>query len=578
MKNSKYFPFERNKYFYGKLLSVDDFELEQKYINNKRRMTNRFLYGTGIVAGLYVVKIDDKTISVESGIALDSFGREIVIDTPVIKKLWLIDGFKSCVEESEKDYVYLCLDYNEEEVGAVHNLAGNSILQEEETFNKIREGYRLYLTDNEPEQNILDKTELYETCQILYAQDGIIIKQFVSKYAIAGGEASIRIEIENLTKKYLAFSYDLILECFTYSGQPVLNVNFNEMQYEKTGKYTLLYKIEATDSVGLTGSVIRNKDSIRMFLDKEKHSINLEEENISLKIIDEDIRLQIMKDYYRTAMDNVVKIYQQNRLYLAKLYLLHIGDSYVIDRVENVPFNQYILNQNLSSAIHQLTIEGNEKKNKAVLNEAESRLSRKSDSSNGLNMAYGKYWMDLHGGGQKGKRYVSEEITHGLGLGSAMIQVGIEGENGEVTFGSSEIFEDTDPMIELAVKVFPERGTFQIGGRLLEQVIKSGVNIHWNAILNAEEKIVEKATRKIFIKPSVLELETRQSHYLEIVCSNMSDHTVEWKVKEHGGTISENGMYTAPNTPGVYEVVAQSIAFPEVKASIFVIVRDNSLK
>ena len=45
MKNTKLFPFERNKYFYGKLLSVDDFELEQDYMNNKRRMLNRYLNG-----------------------------------------------------------------------------------------------------------------------------------------------------------------------------------------------------------------------------------------------------------------------------------------------------------------------------------------------------------------------------------------------------------------------------------------------------------------------------------------------------------------------------------------------------
>lgn len=42
MKNMKYFPFERNKYFYGKLLTVDDFETEQRYMNDKRRVLNRF--------------------------------------------------------------------------------------------------------------------------------------------------------------------------------------------------------------------------------------------------------------------------------------------------------------------------------------------------------------------------------------------------------------------------------------------------------------------------------------------------------------------------------------------------------
>ena len=575
MKNSKYFPFERNKYFYGKLLSVDDFELEQRYINNKRRMTNRFLYGMGVVVGLYVVRVDEKTISVESGFALDAFGREIVIDTPVIKKLSLLEGFKNCVEDSQKDYVYLCLNYNEEEAGAVHNVTGNSMMQGEETFNKIKETYQLYLTEREPEQTILDKSELYETCQILYAQDGMIIKQFVSKYAIAGSGTQIRIEIENLTKKYLAFSYELMLERFTYGGQPSIIINFDEMQYEKTGRYTIVYTLEVTDSVGIQGAIVRNKDSVHMFINKEECHINLEQETIFVNIIEEDIRQQIMKDYYRTDMENIVKNSEQNQLYLAKLYLLHVGGSYVIDKVDNVPFNQYILKQNLSSAIHQLSIDGHGKKNKNMSHEGGySKFNGKNEAEKGIHMAQGKYWLDLEGGGQKGSRYVSEEITHGLGLGSAMIQVGIEDEDGGITYGSSEIFEDTDPMIELAVKVFPEKGTFQIGGRLLEQVIKSGVNIRWNAILNTEEKIVELATRKIFIKPSVLELATRESHYLEAICSNISDNTIQWKVKEHGGSITENGMYTAPNTPGVYEVVAQSMAFPEIKASIFVIVRD----
>ena len=59
MKNLKSFPFERNRYFYGKLLSVEDFETEQKYFNDKRRTINRFLFGSGVVCGLGVVEVDD---------------------------------------------------------------------------------------------------------------------------------------------------------------------------------------------------------------------------------------------------------------------------------------------------------------------------------------------------------------------------------------------------------------------------------------------------------------------------------------------------------------------------------------
>lgn len=577
MKNSKYFPFERNKYFYGKLLSVDDFELEQRYVNDKRRMSNRFLYGAGVVAGLYVVRVDEKTISLESGFALDSQGREIVVDTPVIKKLSLLDGFEYCVEKNQKDYVYLCLDYDEEEAGVVHNVAGNSMLQgEEEAYNKIKETYRLYLTDSEPEQEKLDKTALYEQSTILYAYDGIKIRQIMPKYALVGEETEIRLEIENTTKKYVAFSYDLLLECFTYKGQSSFTVNFNEMQFEKTGNYTISYKIDTTESAETEGSVVLNKNSVKMFIDKDENSIDIKDDTTFVQIVKEDIRNKIVHDYYRTAMDNIVKVNRQDKLYLAKLYLLRAGDSYVIDRVENVPFHQYILNQNLSFALHQLTTDAFNS-GFGGMHKGESgtvRLGKNREAETGIKMAQGTYWMDLNGGGQRGERYVGEEIAHGLGIGPVVIQVGLEEDDSVITYGSSEIFKDAVPMLELAVKVFPERGTFQIGGRLLEQAIKNGVNIHWTAFMNIEEKVEEKVARKIFIKPSVLELKTRENYYLEAVCSNMADKTIEWKVKDHGGSVSENGMYTAPNTPGVYEVIAQSVAYPEVKASIFVVVRE----
>ena len=93
MKNLKSFPFERNRYFYGKLLSVEDFETEQKYFNDKRRTINRFLFGSGVVSGLNVVEVDDESISVERGLALDFAGREIMLDEPAVRKLTELEGY-----------------------------------------------------------------------------------------------------------------------------------------------------------------------------------------------------------------------------------------------------------------------------------------------------------------------------------------------------------------------------------------------------------------------------------------------------------------------------------------------------
>lgn len=594
MKNSKYFPFERNKYFYGKLLSVDDFELEQRYANNKRRMTNRFLQGCGVAAGMYVVRIDEKTISLESGFALDSLGREIVVDVPVIRRLSVLEGYASSVENSANDSVYLCIDYEEAYAEPVHNIAGTAPVAEGGmAYNKIKETYRLYLTDAAPEEENLDKRALYEKRQILYSAQGILIRLVMPKYARAGTQAQICLEIENVTKKYLSFSFDVLLDCMEQEGNASISINFNEAQHEKTGSYVLHYPVTAADLPGAEACIQINKKSMQLFLNKE--ALNIEDLNkgalnkgaresdadslnFPVQIISSDIRSQVVQDYYRSAMERIVSKNQPQRLYLAKIYLLRTYDegegACVIDRVENLPFHQYILNQNLSFALHQLAADGivSDSQPHQALSGSAGAYSGKAEGS--VQLAQGSYWLDLNGGGQRGDRFISEEISHGLGLGPAVVKAGLEDENGAVTYGSSEIFPDMDVMLELAVRVFPDKGTFQIAGRLREQVIKSGVMVHWAAVMHEMEKAAKKMTRRIFIKPSILELAVRENHYMEAVCTNMDDKAVEWSIQAHGGSISANGMYTAPNLPGVYEITAQSVAYPQVKASIFAVVRE----
>lgn len=580
MKNSRYFPFERNKYFYGKLLSVDDFELEQRYNNNKRRMTNRFLQGAGVAAGLHVVRLDEKTISLERGFALDGLGREIVVDMPVIRKLSMLEGYEDCVEGGSQDYVYLCLDYEEEETGAVHNIAGSAMISgEEQAFNKIKEAYRLYLTDIAPKQENPDKSALYEQSCVLYASGGVRIRLAMPKYVSTGTAFQIRVEIENTTKRYLEFSFDLGLECMDQEGRSGFTVNFNEAQYEKKGNYMLAYQVTAADLPGADAAVRLQENSVQLYLNKEPHSFYGNSVTFPVQIILGDIRNQVIADYYRTAMDQIVNPDQTERLYLAKIYLLRTynegEDTCLIDQVENLPFHQYILNQNLSFALHQLAVDGYASGGTLRTHPQQGRAgSPREQQEQGVLLAQGSYWLDLGGGGERGDRFIGEEVPHGLGLGPAVVIAGLEDEDGIVTYGSSEIFPDMDLLLELSVRVYPEKGTFQIAGRLREQVIKNGVSVHWTAMMHAEEKKTKKMTRKIFIKPGILELAARESHYLEAVCINMDDKTVEWSVQEHGGSISPNGMYTAPNMPGVYEVVVQSTAYPDVRASVFVVVRE----
>jgi len=72
----------RNRYFYGKLLDVFHFELEQSYFNEKRWLLNRLVSGYGVVCGLGVqLGADKQSIVVLPGIAIDKCGREIIVCT-----------------------------------------------------------------------------------------------------------------------------------------------------------------------------------------------------------------------------------------------------------------------------------------------------------------------------------------------------------------------------------------------------------------------------------------------------------------------------------------------------------------
>lgn len=83
---------ERNRYFTGKFMASRDFADEQTYFLSRHRLHNRLLHGWGIVCGL---KVSDhprqdcgkRWVVVQSGIALDCCGRELIVPCETIFEL-----------------------------------------------------------------------------------------------------------------------------------------------------------------------------------------------------------------------------------------------------------------------------------------------------------------------------------------------------------------------------------------------------------------------------------------------------------------------------------------------------------
>lgn len=144
-------PFERNKYYYGKLMTEDDYRLEQCYFNDKRRLINKMTIGTGVVCGLKVVPDpkDCKKVIVEKGMAIDSCGREIVVckDQEVELKP-LQDPCYTPKGESDRDTSQLldiCIRFRECETDSVKIKRAMCKEDDPYEFNHIRDSYEIHV-------------------------------------------------------------------------------------------------------------------------------------------------------------------------------------------------------------------------------------------------------------------------------------------------------------------------------------------------------------------------------------------------------------------------------------------------
>jgi hypothetical protein len=73
-------PFDRLRFFNGRLLTASDFALEQNYFRRKQKLHNQALHGFGIVSGLRVT-IESGKVAVTAGLALDCEGNELLVAT-----------------------------------------------------------------------------------------------------------------------------------------------------------------------------------------------------------------------------------------------------------------------------------------------------------------------------------------------------------------------------------------------------------------------------------------------------------------------------------------------------------------
>ncbi len=590
MNNRRYYSFERNNYFYGKLLTSRDFEDEQNYMNNKRRLVNRVLHGSGVVYGLDVVPVDESSIVIQSGMALDASGREIVVQNTQVVKLSTVRGYRDLKTSS----ACLGIAYAEEKTEPVYAVMKKDADAAEHQYNHLKEGYELFLMDSRDCVRESRREDAFITQKVLYEDDDWCVTQYLPAFTVPGmavkgrtrivktsrmpfvgtftcrvtvdgmEPAELEIRADNVSQEYgevLMLEQTFRPEEYVF-GNGELNVRFGEITVQKSGVK------EGAPEVTMTVAPVYGT------------ALDYVQENS-----------------YRGNLDVDLDQKYDEKLWIARIRLIRSEHHSIIDQVERCPFDQYVYNsvqlmilekleeylipENQAGAVQPARIQGS-----TEAGSASGPAGRRANSS-------GVFEMSLGTGGEVGKVYFSEEIMHGLGNGPVYVDIGIEyisrdteasGDRESIILGDGSIFESdatvTDEKIfqvDQAVKILPARGTFIVGVRPRVKMGRIGLRIRWYAFKpeDLEQRVYDRGEQKgcIMIQPDTIVLPPKGSVHIAPVFINMPEQALTFTLLDpEGGKIDNTGLYTAPAQEGVYEIRAEVLGDPKIFTHAFVIV------
>lgn len=573
MKNSELLPFSRNRYYKGKMLTSADFEAEQLYLNNKRRFVNQMLGGSGIVCGLSVISLDDLSIMIESGVAIDDAGREIVVENSIVKKLSAIDGF----ENLRTNQASLCLRYQEKEgqpVYAVNHREG----QKEYEYNRMEETYELFLQDTEDVDNGFAMETEFFTGGVLFENQDYRIVLRIPANICAGYYVKAVVEVEKLSDEKNALYYEAILQTpalTSIDGKQEVTILLENVSLEKGRKCTREYWLLAQSEELADTSIMLKSGSVKAM----QNGVDVTPGggfSWKINVIDENPNALAARETGKVSMEFRFMGGMAGVIRLADMKLVRTESAYLIEAIEEKSVKSYILTMRDAKLREEYEQYFNKKlpfyensglQQAAVTGIGEGREHRDYGAPR---IETGIVEIPLGENARRGDICYSGEIMHGLGKGNVYVEVGYEnleedtvlGKNAKTTvFGNPALFAPGQAPVaaETAVKVLNDKGSFVVALHLLQDVKQLVLTYRWVAIRYAGEDVNEEfnsnPNQSISAVTPTIVVGAKENYFFQVKFNNMKPCSVAYELTEPGsGEISADGIYTAPAKEGVYEI------------------------
>ena len=594
MNNNKLYPFERNRYYPGKMLTSADFQAEQNYHINKVRFLNGLMYGTGVVCGLGVFSLDDQSVLIESGAAIDGHGREIIVDSSTVKKLSAIEGFDSLTGEIARLFVR----FKEQEIHNVYSV-NRSEDDKEYEFNRISEGYELFLQDKDLENGDYAPETEFLTKEVLFKSENYIGEILMPATVSKGRNAKIVLQIRKLSSESVVLSCRGLLEMpafETASGEHEIEIGIENVNLLEGNSIRKDYWVHVQDTPAVVSELILRSGTAFAF---ENDNAIGTSSNFSLRVrLSKSTPLELVSSETGKLnlemrgiglMDDAVPI--------ADLKIVRTANNYLIDTITEDTCKHYIATpaQLLMRAQYMSYFmkETELRENAAVVQEPVVSGSR-STKTEFSNIATGTLEVPLGKNARAGDIRYSGEIPHGLGGGNVYVDIGYSyvSDNPELEanqkctfYGNPDLFSrKNEPMtdVETAVKVLNEKGSFVVAARLLRDVDYLTLTFRWVAIRfpsgDEMELTEDYYDKSISVATPTVIMGTKESHFFSVRFNNMKATGITYELTSPGsGEISSDGVYTAPSREGVYEIRIYCTEMPVICTYAYAIVRKKMI-
>lgn len=596
MDKSQMFPFERNRYYYGKFLSSEDFEAEQQYMNTKRFFLNQMVLGRGILCGLKVSALNDTSVLVENGAAIDSEGREIILEDSEVVKLSAFAGY----EDTREPVIGLYLRYREKGVKPVY-AANRRERQEVYENNRIREGYEFFVEDRKKDsadKNMDRPSFFYKTAWIV-REENFLVRIKVPAYACTGGRMKVMLEFRNISEEELQATFTGMFQLPVFlaeDGTHQLKVDIQKQKLEPGEEKIISYWVYTQETDLKESCILLEPEECAAEVGTKK--VELDQISVPVMLTEMSPKELVRRMVGSRSMEE--SLYKgRPDIHLADIHISRTEESAVIDHIEEAQEDAYIcLPAKENEKAEYLRCYEDGRYEEPVIEEektTEPGKEKKSIEKEESAVAGGIVQIPLEAHMKKGNICLSREILHGLGPGFVYVAVGT-GNIGEyvnssqrpktVIYGDMSLFAERDmeeTWVDLSVKVFQDKGSFQVAARLRGEQKTVLLTIPWVAV-RVPEVTVEKeqsvnSRMQITPETSTVRLAPKEKHYFGVRYLHMKPCKVVYELTEaDSGRIEPDGTYTAPSRPGVYEIKIYCEERPDIRTYAYAVVERGGKK